>query len=477
MLTREQVQQIHDQGPDAVFALVSGQQEQIDLLLARVKELENRLGKNSTNSSKPPSSDGLRKPVSLRPKSERKPGGQKGHQGCTLTPVDKPDHTLFHDPTACSCCGKDLAEVEGVATQERRQVMDLPPITVQTTEHRVRTKVCPHCSNINAGAFPEAVSQPVQYGPRLHAFSVYLNAYQLLPFARIAQLYQDLFCVRISPGTLETSQKMASERLDGVIDFITRKLKKAGLIHCDESGLRIGAKLRWLHVAGTRLFTLYGWHANRGKAGMDALGILSDFSGRAMHDAWAPYFLYNCLHALCGAHILRELTAVRDQDKQEWAGKFIGLLVEIKQAVETQVEKGGTSLSPILEAHFEERYRQLLLEGYQANPPPPIVVGKKGRPKQSAARNLLDRLSTRQSEVLAFMYDFEVPFDNNLAERDIRMIKVKQKVSGCFRSEEGATAFCRIRSYLSTLHKQGHPILSALENLFRGNPVMPTVEV
>lgn len=280
----------------------------------------------------------------------------------------------------------------------------------------------------------------------------------------------------MSPGTLQNAQQAASSRLEPVLDFLKKQLKQADVIHCDESGLRIGAKLHWLHSVGTPLFTLYHWHGKRGKEGMDDMGVLPDYRGRAVHDCWMPYFLYACLHSLCCAHLLRELTAVRDQDVQEWAGKFLCLLLEIKDAVEKALRTGQTYLSPLLEAQFEGSYRRLLKEGYKANPPPKGIPKQKGRPKQSAAKNLLDRLDKHQCEVLAFMYDFSVPFDNNLAERDIRMIKVKLKVSGGFRSEDGATAFCRVRSYLSTLRKQGRPILSALESLFQGNPIYPRAE-
>lgn len=476
MLTREQFQELSDQGPDAVFTLVSALQEQVETLSARVKELENRLGKNSHNSSKPPSTDAFRKPVTLRPKSERKPGGQTGHKGYTLKITEQPDHTVFHDPTACSDCGQELAQVEGIVTTERRQVTDLPPLALEVTEHRVRQKTCPCCGHRNTASFPETVPNSVQYGPRISALSVYLNTYQLLPYARITDMYQDLFGASISPGTLENAQQTASSRLEPIITFLKKQLKQADLIHCDESGMRIGAKLHWLHSVGTRLFTLYHWHAKRGKEGMDAMDVLPDYQGRAVHDCWKPYFLYACVHVLCVAHLLRELIAVRDQDAQAWAGQFIDLLIEIKEAVEKAVDTGQTCLSPPVKAQFVERYRSLLTEGYQVNPPLPDLPKKRGRPKQSVARNLLDRLDQHQPEVLAFMYDFSVPFDNNLAERDIRMIKVKLKVSGSFRSEEGATAFCRIRSYLSTLRKQGRPILSALESLFQGNLIYPRAE-
>ena len=256
MLTREEFQILYYQGPDALFNLFTAMQEQIALLSARVKELEDRLGKNSKNSSKPPSTDGFRKPVTLRPKSARKPGGQHGHQGCTLQFTNQPDHTLFHDPNACSCCGKELAEIEGVATDQRRQVTDLPPLALEVTEHRVRQKACPDCGHLNTASFPPTVPSSVQYGPRISALSVYLNSYQLLPYGRIAQMYQDLFGTSVSPGTLQNAQQAASSRLEPVLDFLKKQLKQADVIHCDESGIRIGAKLHWLHSVGTRLFTL-----------------------------------------------------------------------------------------------------------------------------------------------------------------------------------------------------------------------------
>jgi transposase len=476
MLTREQFQTIYDQGPDAVFTVFTALQEQIDALRAEVKALRDHLDKDNHNSSKPPSSDGLaKKPVSLRSQTERKPGAQKGHPGRTLTFVETPDEIIVHTPSWCACCGKALAEVDA-QDAARRQVVDLPPLALLTTEHRVQTKVCPDCGHETRAAFPEEASQSVQYGPRLKALGVYLLDFQLLPYQRIAGLFADLFDASFCAGTLFACQQTASSRLSGVMTCIRQGLLQADREHFDETGLRLAGSLHWLHVASTPTLTYYDWHKKRGKEGMDKAGILPHFAGIAMHDGWSSYGHYSCRHALCNAHHLRELTALYEQDGQEWAKKMRSLLVEIKKAVERAKEQGRGRLSPLLEARFEARYRKLLTEGFTQNPPPEARVGQRGRPKQSRARNLLERLHRFERETLLFMYEFAVPFDNNLAERDIRMMKVQQKVSGGFRSAEGADAFCRIRSYISTMRKQGQSVLAALEHVFWGSPLCPQIE-
>jgi transposase len=475
MLTREQFQTIYDQGPDALFELVSALEKQIALLSAQVKELQDRLDKDSHNSSKPPSSDGLRKKPtlpSLRQKSGRKPGGQKGHPGRNLAFCEDPHQIVVHAPTQCTCCGGRLEAALG-HEGERRQVVDLPPLSLQVTEHRVQAKVCPDCGHSTLAIFPPGVSQSVQYGPRLKALGVYLSAFQLLPYARVSVLFADLFGTALSPGTLFSAQQDASTRLEDVLKSIRKGLIAADVVDFDETGMRIGGSLHWLHSAGTSTLTSYDWHKQRGKAGMDKAGILPTYGGIAVHDGWSSYRHYPCSHALCNAHHLRELTALYETGSQDWAAALRSLLVEIKQAVERAKAQRRWCLHPLLEARFEARYRKLLTQGYAANPLPEALPRKRGRPKQSAARNLLDRLQLYERPTLLFMYDFRVPFDNNLAERDLRMMKVQQKVSGCFRSTQGADAFCRIRSYISTLRKQGQSILSALEQVFRGTPVMP----
>jgi transposase len=473
MLTREEFQILYDQGPDAVFGLFTAMQKQIVLLTARVKELEDRLGKDSHNSSKPPSSDGLaKKPVSLRPKSTRKPGGQPGHRGKRLEFSERPDQVLLHAPAHCQECGTDLEAIQG-QTEERRQVYDLPPLKLVVTEHRTQHKCCPNCGLCNLGTFPQDVSGQVQYGPRVKALGVYLLDFQLLPYHRIAGLFADLFGAPLSPGMLALAQQEASNRLEAVVTRIQEALKKTAVAHFDETGFRVLGRLHWLHSASTPWLSYYSWHQKRGKIGMDAAGVLPSFLGRAVHDGYASYQQYACRHALCNAHHLRELTALFEQEGALWAKEMRHLLVEIQQAVDRAREQGRKRLPILQEAQFEDHYQKLICQGLAENPLSAAVVGKRGRPKQSVARNLLDRLDRHRDQVLAFMYDFAVPFDNNQAERDVRMMKVQQKISGTFRSTQGADAFCRLRSYLGTLHKQGKSLLSALEHVFRGNPLEP----
>ncbi len=480
-LTREQFQTIYQQGPEAVWgvlealqATIEAQHQQIQVLSARVKQLEDRLATDSHNSHKPPGSDTFKKPVSLRKPTGRKPGGQKGHPGRHLAFVDTPDEIVVYPPRACAGCGQDLTPVAGEEV-ERRQVVDLPPLWLWTTEHRVQQKVCPDCGHPTVAAFPAEAGASLQYGPRVKALAVYLKDFQLLPFARIAQLFADLFDASISTGTLCTTQQEASVRLSGVLEKIRAGLKQSAVTHFDETGVHLGGTLHWLHSASTPNLTAYDWHARRGQAGMDQAGILRQFEGIAVHDGWVSYASYPCRHALCNAHHLRELTAVYEQEGQVWAAKLRSLLGAIKQAVDRAQEQGRSRLSPWLQARFEARYEHLLKQGLAANPLPEVPPGKRGRPKQSRARNLLQRLQQGQEATLRFMYDFRVPFDNNLAERDLRMMKVQQKVSGGFRSEEGVTAFCRIRSYISTMRKQGQSILLALEHVFMGEPLCPVI--
>jgi transposase len=474
MITREEFQVLYDQGPDAVYALIVNMQATLEALTARVKQLEDRLGKDSHNSSKPPSSDGLaKKPKSLRPKSGRRSGGQQGHPGRTLEFAQQPDHIVPHAPTQCQQCGHCLAEAP-ITDIHRRQVLDLPPLKLLVTEHQVQTRCCPHCGHENQAQFPEQVPHRVQYGPGVKALWTYLMHYQLLPFERVCKLMGDLFDASLSEGTLHNITQQALMALADVESGVYDALSKAPIAHFDETGMRIAGKLNWLHVTSTPTLTYYAVHAKRGPVAMDAIGILPQFQGRAIHDGLPAYSTYGCQHGLCNAHHLRELTAMQEQHQQLWAKSMRELLCEIKAAVALAKDVGHRHLHPLLECQFEARYAAILKAGYAANPPPE-PTGKKGRPKQGPVRSLLLRLDQERQEVLGFMYDFDVPFDNNLAERDLRMMKVKQKVSGCFRSEAGARAFCRIRGYISTLRKQGEQVLSALQQVFAGTPIQPAL--
>lgn len=478
MMTRDEILAVYAAGPEAVVALVEQLQGALLALTARVQELENRLNKDSHNSHKPPSSDGLargRKPRSLRGRSGKPSGGQPGHPGQTLLPVERPDEFRLHAPSACAHCGTALEGVEPSST-ERRQVFDLPPRSLFVTEHAVETKRCPHCQACTSGTFPAGVTQAVQYGPDLLALGVYLQTYQLLPFARTQELLQDLFGASPSQGTLAHALEGAATRLAPVEEEIRQAIHRSAVVHFDETGIRSEAQLRWLHTASTERLTFYAVHAKRGRGALDALGVLPDFQGVSVHDAYASYLCYPARHALCNAHLLRELIALQEeQTHQIWVTAMIHLLLEMKTQVEVARTAGEGALEPTLLSALRARYDALLVEGRALNPPLP-PTGKGGRRKQTPARNLLDRLERHAEAVLAFLYDFRVPFDNNLAERDLRMVKVQQKISGGFRAAEGAAIFCRIRGYISTLRKQDCHVLSALRSVFAGSPFMPQLQ-
>jgi transposase len=454
--------------------LVLRQQATIAALGARVQALEDRLATDSHNSSKPPSGDGsAKKTRSLRGPSGRRPGGQAGHPGHRLALVEAPDAVEAHRPAACRACGGSLAGGE-VAAVERRQVFELPPLRLEVTEHRAETVCCPRCGAETAGEFPEGVGAPAQYGPRLRALGVYLMAYHLLPYARTAELLADLFGAAPGEGALHTALARCHTALAPIEEAIEAGLRAAAVLHCDETSVRVGGKRWWLHAAGTAALTHYAVDRRRGKAATDAIGILPAFAGRAVHDAWAAYAGYACAHALCNAHLLRELVFLVERAGQAWAAELIALLLELKARVAEARAAGAAALAPGDLRDFEGRYARILADGFAANPPPPPPPpATRGRPKRGKALSLLDRLDARRDQVLAFARDFRVPFDNNLAERDLRMVKVQQKVSGTFRSEDGAAYFCRVRGYLSTLRKQGHDLLAALTSTFQGHPLTP----
>lgn len=481
MLTREQLESLLSDDRDAFFALVLALQEQVALLqaqiaalTARVQELEALVNKDSHNSSKPPSSDGLARkpaPVSLRKKSGKRPGGQPGRHGCTLEPVADPRYVIVHAPQTCSHCGGSL-DGTPVATEERRQVFDLPPLALEATEHRVQTLRCA-CGCQTRAEFPEGVTQRAQYGPRIKALAVYLQDYQLLPYQRTSQLLLDLFGASISPFSVQLARRTCAELLAPVTETIKEALIGSPVVHFDETGMRVEGRLHWLHSAGTETLTYYTCHPNRGRAGSDAGGILPVYRGTALHDGWCSYETYCCAHGLCNAHHLRELTGLQEQG-QAWAADFATLLLDIHDAVAEAKQQGRSRLPALVECRFEARYDRLLATGYAANPPPENPPrDKRGRPKQTPARNLLRRLDHKRAQVLAFMYDFTVPFTNNLAERDLRMVKVKQKVSGGFRNSQAASDFCHIRGYISTMAKQGQNLFNAIRSVFNGNPVQP----
>jgi len=448
--------------------------DQVTLLSERISELEARLAKDSHNSHLPPSSDRFhRQSKSLRKKSGKQPGGQSGHAGNTLKLSSTPDLVIVHPVECCQHCQRDLREVASLAV-ERRQVIDLPPKRVLVIEHQAHQKFCPACQQISLAAFPDDVRAPVQYGAAIGAVGVYLVQQQLLPYERACEVVEDLLGPSMSVGTLQGLVKRCAKQLEAVEQQIKVALCQADVLHQDETGLYVAGQRHWMHVSSTHQLTHYAVHAKRGKEALDAIGILESFEGVSVHDGWRSYWQYACQHALCNVHHLRDLTFLDEEQHQDWAGRMKTLLLDIKAAVEQARAEGRTSLHPLEVADWKAQYATLLEEGYRTNPPdPPPEAGKRGRRKQSATRNLLDRLSAHQEAVLLFLDNFAVPFDNSLAERDLRMVKVQQKVSGCFRSVSGAQAFCRIRGYVSTLRKQGMAVLTALEQALVGHPVSP----
>jgi transposase len=477
--TSDEVRTLYSQGEDAVVTAFAALAEVVRALEARVQVLEDQLAKHSGNSSKPPSSDGLKKPKSrsLRRSSGKKAGAQAGHPGRTLQAVAQPEHVQQHSVAVCSQCQASLTAVASEG-YERRQVFDIPPLRVEVTEHQAEIKRCPHCGALNSGAFPSDVSQPVQYGPTLQAQLVYFNQYHHIPVDRTCEIIADLYDHPVADGTVVAASARVAAQVAPVMAAIQAHLVHTPEpVHLDETGMRVAEKLHWIHVASTATLTYLMQHPRRGAQAHAAIGILPKRSGRVVHDDYGSYWQDTLArHATCNAHHLRELLFLEERYQQTWATDLAQLLREIKQAVAIAVQAGQIALAAPQVVEFERRYQNLLDCGYQVNPlpsPPPDAPKKRGRPKQSPARNLLDRSRQHQAAVLAFMYDFDVPFDNNQAERDLRMVKLKQKISGCFRTTEGATIFCRIRSYISTARKHGHTVLQALRLALLGIPFWP----
>jgi transposase len=450
-------------------------QQTIAKQAAEIQALRDQLAKNSRNSGKPPSSDGLTKPRTrnLRRKSGRRSGGQKGHPGHTLKMVEKPDHIEVHEVSECPQCAADLQTIEACEL-ERRQVFDVPPVRVEVTEHQAEIKVCPQCGQRIKANFPAEVTQAVQYGLQIKAQAAYLNNYQLIPLARTCELLGDFYGHAPAEALILDANATLVDQIEPSLEATRQQLMASPVVHFDESGLRVEGKLNWLHVASTHWLTYYTVHPERGQEGMRAMGILPAFQGRALHDHWKPYFTFHqCQHALCNAHHLRELQFVVDQYQQSWAEEMIHVLLNIKAEVDAAPLE-HMSLAPERLTHFEQRYDELISQGLKANPPPAHPPPKKrGRKKQSPPKNLLDRLQQFKPQVLAFMYDFRVPFDNNLVERDVRMVKIKQKVSGAFRTRTGAETFCAIRSYISTARKHGLNVIDAIHDALSGYPFIP----
>ena len=445
----------------------------IESLLLRVGELEARLAKNSQNSSNPPSSDGpfvKPPPRSLRGKSGRRPGKQPGQGGARLEPRAEPDEVVVHAPGSCQGCGGDLAGAP-IVGEKARQVFDIPPIRLRVTEHRAQSRAC-GCGHLNSATFPTQASAPTCYGPGVAALATYLMGRQHLPVARAAELMSDVLGAPVSTGWLSSLLGNAADRLAGFITAIEDALRSAPVAHFDETGGRVAGKLWWVHVACTGQATLYHRASGRGKDSMNLGGVLPGFTGIGIHDGLSSYRGYAIDHGLCNAHHLRELAGIAEATGAEWPNQMAELLVEINTAVKTAKANAKTELPARRLAWFKRRYRSIIAGGWAAHPPPP-PTGKQGRPKLGPAGSLVRRLEIYQDDVLRFATDFTVAFDNNQAERDIRMIRLQQKISGGWRTETGADAFLTVRSYLSTARKHHRNALDVLTDLFTGSPWIP----
>jgi transposase len=451
---------------EELIALVQAQAAENAALKARIAELERRLGLNSANSGKPPSSDGLKKPPrtrSLREPSGKKPGGQKGHKGETLWQVAEPDSIVDHFPASCAACGAAVTPAMR-AGHSARQVFDLPdPPPLVVIEHRAHDCVCAGCGAHTRASFPDGVNAPVQYGPRIAALVTYLLHYQLLPEDRLAELLADLFGIRLVAATIARMSRTCAARLQDFAATVRDLVAGAAVKHMDETGLRIGGKTQWLHVACTAWLTFYRVCARRGS-------LLADVTGIVVHDHWLPYYgIPGVLHALCNAHHLRELKALIEIEKEDWARKMHRLLRRACHAVNLARER-GSPLKPCLIALIQRRYDAFVAEGlafHEAQSPlrpdaAPQGCRRRGRKARRTGHNLLLRFANRRDDVLRFLADPNVPFTNNQAERDARMMKVKQKISGSFRSLDGALDFAVIRSFISTAKKQGWNVIKAL---------------
>lgn len=439
---------------------------EVERLRLRVKELEGQASKNSKNSSKPPSSDGLKKTTSLRVASGKKPGGQTGHAGKTLKRTDTPDIVIQHAlPERCDACQAMLSNSDA-QVHRRGQVFDIPAVRFEVVEYQTLRLRCA-CGCLHESEFSPEVCEVTQYGPNIRALAVHLTQGQLLPFARAGELIKDLYQLDISPATLVQWTREAAQALAPTVQAIAQSVQAAAVVHVDESGLRVACRLQWLHTAVTATHTWYGVHPKRGMQAISDHGVLPNYAGTLVHDCWAPYWSLDCAHSLCGAHLLRELIYQKETTAQAWAQGLIELLLAADRACHVAREADTVLQSSQIEA-FASQYRALVQEGQAQNTPALKTPGQRGRAKQSGAFNLLRRLFEREREVLRFMRDLCVPFTNNLAERAIRMPKVKQRISGCFRTLLGAENFCTIRSYLDTARKQGFGMLHAMRAVFSG---------
>jgi len=453
-------------------AVVAAQAVEMTALRSEVADLRERLDRNPRNSSMPPSAELFTKPPSPsraeRRAAAKKQGKQPGAPGKHLAQVADPDVVVTHAPDVCGSCGDRLDDAEVVGV-ESRQVFDLPAVRLETTEHRAEKRRCT-CGCVTKAVFPDVATAPACYGPTIRGLAAYLAVHQHLPFDRMAQLFADVLGAPVSVGALASMVTEAAGALPPFLGVTRALLHDAPAVHFDETGGRVEGSLHWVHSASTDLLTLIDCHKRRGRVAMDDFGVIAAMSGVAVHDGWKPYRHYDVDHALCNAHHLRELLAVGIGWDQGWANDLADLLREAKRSVEEARAQGHRQLHAATLHSIRVRYGQLVAKGFSANPVP--ETGKRSGYEKKAF-NLLTRLDRHRADVLRFALDFSVPFDNNQAERDIRMVKLQQKISGSWRTLAGARNFCAIRSYVSTMRKHDADILCGLRLLFEGQVWLP----
>jgi transposase len=461
---------------EALLALIAGQARTIELLTTRLDrleaenvELKRRLAQNSRNSSRPPSEDGPEHappPRSLRRKTGRKPGKQPGAQGFSLRLVDDPDVVVDHVPSCCRGCGDglDAAVSAGVV---RRQVSDVPAMSATVTEHRLHRRRCV-CGTLTTADGPAGVAcAPASYGPNLRAWVVYLLVFQHVPVARAVELVTDLVGARPSPGWVCQVLRQTADAVAEVEKTIRALLTASHILHVDETGTKVTGARWWLHVAATDTLTSYHLDTSRGRPAITALGVLDEFTGTLVHDAWSAYNRYDCAHALCGAHIARELVAASEtHPDQHWPEQALDALFALNTAAEQARERGDPAIPPQIAGPLLLSWRQAIAVGLSRHSRGPAR-------KQSKTRNLLTRLRDREDQVLRFAHDITVPFTNNQAERDLRPAKTQIKISGTHRSEASAKAWARIRGFVSTARKNGITAYDAIHSAVLGNPWTP----
>lgn len=448
----------------------------IDSLNQTIKELQEQINKNSKNSSKPPSSDGLKKPPvnkdrSLRGKSGKKQGAQDGHVGVNLSVLSNPDDVEKHMHSDCTKCSYRDSCLKSACVTETRHELDAV-VTINVTAHeRILVRVCPMHGGDKLGEFPADIKATVQYGKNLQALVVALNTVGAVSVNRTHEILSSVFNIPLATGTIKNMVTRFSNSLSDTYERIRMQMILLGLIHCDETGTRVDGKTWWVHNASNPDFTFLSIDTKRGWLGMEAAGILPNYHGIIVHDCWVSYWKYpDCIHAICCAHLLRELNGVEENHpEQTWAGKFKELLLEMKRVKDKTLLQDKDVVSYYHLHKFDKQYDEIIKTAYEENPLPEVTTKKRGRKKKTKVLNLIDRLVNYKASVCLFIKNLCVPFDNNLAERDLRMIKVKTKVSGCFRSEEGAQEYLTIMSYIGTAHKHGINAFTAIREALLGN--------